>query len=168
MAQSALQHQTPVCLQLRVIIPGHVGARHVKWLSRIILSEHESQASSRGVGPLQVQHGGSDTRFWLAPPWPQLSLHLHTAIPALHRLLHMAHRLHTALQAPWQQRDYRLLPQSVVDHEGAEGQHGWASMPSVQVMPVQVGSGPSGLFLQGMSGRRWSWCPRSLRPCSAC
>ncbi|KAL4458252.1 hypothetical protein ABPG75_013117 [Micractinium tetrahymenae] len=67
---------------LRMIIPGHVGARQVKWLSRIILSEQESQA-------------------------------------------------------PWQQRDYRLLPQSVVDHEGAEGEHGWASMPSVQIMPVQ-------------------------------
>ncbi|KAL4422084.1 hypothetical protein ABPG77_001552 [Micractinium sp. CCAP 211/92] len=66
---------------LRVIIPGHVGARQVKWLSRIFLSEKESQAST----------------------W-----------------------------APWQQKDYRLLPQSVTDHEGAEGELGWASMPSVQ------------------------------------
>ncbi|PRW45406.1 sulfite mitochondrial [Chlorella sorokiniana] len=67
---------------VRAIVPGYVGARQVKWLSRIVLSENESEA-------------------------------------------------------PWQKKDYKLLPQGVTDHEGAEGPQGWTSMPAVEVMPVQ-------------------------------
>lgn len=49
-------------------------------------------------------------------------------------------KTHALLQAPWQKKDYKLLPQQVVDHEGAEGPQGWTSMPAVEVMPVQVSS----------------------------
>jgi hypothetical protein len=42
-------------------------------------------------------------------------------------------------QKPWQKTDYKVLPQSVVDHGGAEGEeNGWTTMPAVLEMPVQV------------------------------
>lgn len=131
-------------LQLRVIVPGHVGARQVKWLSRIILSERESQARRRGCF---WTGWAAAACAWLALLWQCL---LAQYLPATRymQIASMGCCPWRLLQAPWQQRDYRLLPQSVVDHEGAESEHGWASMPSVQVMPVQVGRpGPAGCAL---------------------
>lgn len=51
------------------------------------------------------------------------------------------------------------MPQSVTDHEGAEGPLGWTSMPAVEVMPVQARksctAGAACLSIELLSVRRW-------------
>ncbi|KAI7842057.1 hypothetical protein COHA_004255 [Chlorella ohadii] len=91
---------------LRMVVPGYVGARQVKWLTRIVLSENESEA-------------------------------------------------------PWQKKDYKLLPQEVVDHEGAEGPQGWTSMPAVEsaILTPEAGSVFPAATAKSIkpSGRVWAW-----------
>lgn len=126
------------------MIPGYVGARQIKWLTRIQLSERESQARfhsgvlghRRGLGCFSSVTSVAATlcsaQCSLAPCTPR-GCRL-CVLPA---------------QGPWQQKDYKLLPQGVRDHGAAEeGPHGWASMPAVGVLPVQVREG------RGAAGRR--------------
>jgi sulfite oxidase len=70
-------HPLLSCLQLRVVVPGFVGTRSVKWLKRITLSDRESES-------------------------------------------------------PWQQKDYKLMPQRFTTLSAAD----WKSMPPIMVSPT--------------------------------